>query len=587
MAQPKTLIRLFKPYIILFIGGMFYLASAQLEKFEHQATEQASSNIRFANSIIRSTIEATFGKLYFLKTSLNVPKTISDNSQQFNKISNEIIKKTPNVTDIIRYYPQSKEYISARSFSLSAEQIDSIEWHSINSVLRDFYISSVYQKPDSRWVFAIKHLEENLANEIWIEFDLLHTTQRLKELKVLNNGYVYVVDLATKRLVFHPDPKRIGSKSIQFDAGISQRILQGETSGQHEYYFQNHFKSSVFNVDNALNLALVAGTDRHDILTSSHQFTLTGIALGSLLLLWTSVNYITRQMNLLLGRLSKADNLESFKHNLKAALDSFTHNKGIQFCLHQPEKHTFSTIDYHGNTSAILSDLNLADSFTPGSIDYFTDKEVDPLAQKLKIHHNHYRIPLHSYKKLIAVIYISTSLPINQSILRLIKEYSEVSLSHLLLKHQMTCKDQLSNLDSKSNFKSAFEHYNNELGTYLALIDIDNLEDIEQSHGKATSTQIVQSTAEVLRLQFPKPKGLSMVHLGGKAFAVLFKANNDTDANYQVKQCRLAIASQKVTTSNSTLSLKAHAGFSAIEGNFNTTFTKAEQVKLIARRYTL
>lgn len=40
MALPKTLIRLFKPYILLLTGGMFYLAVIQLEKVEKTAANQ-------------------------------------------------------------------------------------------------------------------------------------------------------------------------------------------------------------------------------------------------------------------------------------------------------------------------------------------------------------------------------------------------------------------------------------------------------------------------------------------------------------------------------------------------------------------
>ncbi|HAH03642.1 MAG TPA: diguanylate cyclase, partial [Vibrio sp.] len=97
----------------------------------------------------------------------------------------------------------------------------------MDSVVDDFYISSIYQKPDGRWVFAVKHTAERLNEEIWIEFDLLHTTQGLRDLKTLNHGYVFVVDRATERLVFHPNPKRIGSKSISYHAGISHQLSQG------------------------------------------------------------------------------------------------------------------------------------------------------------------------------------------------------------------------------------------------------------------------------------------------------------------------------------------------------------------------
>ena len=200
MALPKTLIRLFKPYILLLTGGMFYLAVIQLEKVEKTAANQSSSNIRIANSIIRSNIEAVFGKLYLLEASLTLPKVTSTDDKQFRELSDNILKSTPNFSDIIRYRPQSQRYISTRGLPLSNERIAAIQWRSIDSVVEELYLSSVYQKADGRWVFAVKHTVERLNEEIWIEFDLLHTTQELSDLKTLNNGYVFIVDRATERL---------------------------------------------------------------------------------------------------------------------------------------------------------------------------------------------------------------------------------------------------------------------------------------------------------------------------------------------------------------------------------------------------
>ncbi|MFA0464481.1 diguanylate cyclase, partial [Vibrio sp. 10N.261.45.F1] len=100
----------------------------------------------------------------------------------------------------------------------------------------------------------------------------------------------------------------------------------------------------VFDADNSLNWVFVSGTDRHDILTSSHQFTLTGVVLGSLLLLWIGAHYLAHRLNMSLSQLNKVDDLASFKRELKAIFNSFTYQKGIQFCLYQAESHSFSTI---------------------------------------------------------------------------------------------------------------------------------------------------------------------------------------------------------------------------------------------------
>ncbi|CAH6857763.1 GGDEF domain-containing protein [Vibrio chagasii] len=584
MALPKTLIRLFKPYIILLTGGMLYLAAAQLEKVETAATNQSASNIRIASATIRSNIEAVFGKLYFLETSLGLPNTTDFSDQKFRELSDNILKRTPNFSDIIRYQPNSQHYVSTRGLPLSNEQIATIQWHSIDGVVEDFYISSVYQKADGRWVFAVKHTAEKLNEEIWIEFDLLHTTQGLRDLKTLNNGYVFVVDKATERLVFHPDPKRIGSKSISYHAGISHQLSQGQLAGKHEYYYQDNFKISVFDADNSLNWVFIAGTDRHDILTSSHQFTLTGLVLGSLLLLWIGANYLAYRLNVSLSQLNKMEDLASFKRKLKSILDNFTYHKGIQFCLYQPENHSFSTLDYHGNKSTVHCDKSLSERFVANAMVYRNGKDADPLARKLKIDQRHYCIPLYSRQQLIAVLYVNARLPISQSILRMIRDYTEVSLSNLLLQHQLSSKDLMTQLDNKSSFNIALENYANQPETYIALLDIDNFDHVNRAYGEAVGDKMIKLTAEALRSYFPKPKGLCLARVGGKEFAVLFKANGANDAKLQLDQCRIGVAEKTIVTPDISLSLGVSVGFSQIEGEPDTALALAEQAKLIAQQ---
>ena len=584
MALPKTLIRLFKPYIILLTGGMLYLAAAQLEKVETAATNQSASNIRIASATIRSNIEAVFGKLYFLEISLGLPNSTDFSDQKFRELSDNILKRTPNFSDIIRYQPNSQHYVSTRGLPLSNEQIATIQWHSIDGVVEDFYISSVYQKADGRWVFAVKHTAEKLNEEIWIEFDLLHTTQGLRDLKTLNNGYVFVVDKATERLVFHPDPKRIGSKSISYHAGISHQLSQGQLAGKHEYYYQDNFKISVFDADNSLNWVFIAGTDRHDILTSSHQFTLTGVVLGSLLLLWIGANYLAYRLNVSLSQLNKVEDLASFKRKLKSILDNFTYHKGIQFCLYQPENHSFSTLDYHGNKSTVHCDKALSERFVANAMVYRNGKDADPLARKLKITQRHYCLPLYSRQQLIAVLYVNANLPISQNILRMIRDYTEVSLSNLLLQHQLSSKDLMTQLDNKSSFNLALENYANQSETYIALLDIDNFDHLNRAYGEAVGDKMIKLTAEALRSYFPKPKGLCLARVGGKEFAVLFKANDANDAKFQLDQCRIGVAEKAIVTPDISLSLGVSIGFSQIEGEPDTALALAEQAKLIAQQ---
>lgn len=582
MALPKTLIRLFKPYLVILTGGMIYLAAAQLERMENSAREQSASNIRIANSIIGSNIEATLGKLYLLETSLEQGQTASKNA--FLTLSENILKRTPNFSDIVLYHSGTQQYLSSRGLSLPSTTLNDLKWHRIESLVEDFFVSSVYQKTDGRWVFAIKHTISERLQEIWIEFDLLHTTQGLRDLKTLDNGYVFVVDRSTERLIFHPDPSRVGSKSISYHAGISHQISQGETAGQHEYYYQDHFKVSVFNADNNLNWVFIAGTDRQDILTSSHQFTLTAVVLASLLLLWIVANYLIHRLNRALDLLNQVDDLASFKRQLKSVLNDFSYNNGIQFCLYNPNSHAFSTLDYHGNKSVVHTNKALAQSLLPDSLVYRNGRYADSLARNLKISQRHYCIPLHSRKQLLAVLYINSAFPISRSILRMIRSATETSLANLLLHHQLSCKDLMTQLDNKNNFNAALSSHLNAPDTFVALLDIDHFEHLNNAYGESIGDRLIKSTAEAIRAHFPKPKSLSLARIGGKEFAILFKANNERDAKAQLEQCRISIASTAIKTPDINLSASASIGFSILEGESESALALAEQAKVIAQQ---
>lgn len=582
MALPKTLIRLFKPYIIILTGGMIYLAAAQLERMEESAREQSASNIRIGNSIIRSNIEATFGKLYLLETSLKQGHAASKSA--FINLSENILKRTPNFSDIVLYHLDTHQYFSSRGLSLPSSTLNQLKWSKIDSITDDFYISSVYQKTDGRWVFAVKHTISDRPQEIWIEFDLLHTTQGLRDLKTLSNGYLFVIDRATERLIFHPDPTRIGTKSVSYHAGISHQLSQGETSGQHEYYYQDHFKVSVYDANNSFNWVFIAGTDRQDILTNSHQFTLTAIILGSLLLLWVVANYLIHRLNHALSLLNQVDDIASFKRQLKSVVGSFSYNSGIQFCLYDSNNHTFSTLDYHGNKSVVHTNQTLAQNFQPNSLIYRNGQYADSLARSLKITQRHYCIPLHSRNQLLAVLYINSALPINRSILRMIRRAAETSLANLLLHHQLSCKDLMTQLDNKNNFNTALSSHLNEPDTFVALLDIDHFEHLNNAYGDAVGDRLIKHTAEAIRSHFPKPKSLSLARIGGKEFAILFKANDESDAKLQLDQCRASIASDPLRTPDIDLSTSVSIGFSSLEGESESALALAEQAKVIAQQ---
>jgi GGDEF domain-containing protein len=77
---------------------------------------------------------------------------------------------------------------------------------------------------------------------------------------------------------------------------------------------------------------------------------------------------------------------------------------------------------------------------------------------------------------------------------------------------------------------------------------------------------------------------MCLARIGGKEFAILFKANDAKDAKFQLDQCRVRIAEKTITTPNITLSLSVSVGFSQLEGERDSALALAEQAKLIAQQ---
>ncbi|MFA0196920.1 GGDEF domain-containing protein, partial [Vibrio artabrorum] len=74
--------------------------------------------------------------------------------------------------------------------------------------------------------------------------------------------------------------------------------------------------------------------------------------------------------------------------------------------------------------------------------------------------------------------------------------------------------------------------------------------------------KMIKVTSESIRWNFPKPKSLCIARVGGKEFAVLFKANDPKDAKFQLEQCRIGVAEKSITTPDITLPLSVSIGFS-------------------------
>lgn len=568
MALPKLVAHALRPYVILLSFCMAYFAYQQFKTSEQNAYLQSFANLNTASHLVSAQIEAASSKLFLLDDAKSIT--------QFNYTAKRILKHSPIYADVIYVNNETMQTRSVLLHSTKAQQDPNIIWTPLVKMSPNIAISSLYEKAPGYWVFAVKYSPDH-QHQIWLEFDLMHATQSLRGLRTLNDGYVFVIDRHTERLIFHPDPTRIGSPSISYHGGVSELIASGQQFGRHEYYYQDQFKMTVFDANNPLDWVFISGTDRSDILAASNQFTLTGIFIASLLFIIISISYLIHQLNHALRLLNQQTEVADFKSQFRATVDRFLSHQGVQFCLYDSENDQFSTLDFHGNSTIIMCDANLASYFMPGDIQYKGKHQADPLAQKLMIRSRHYSLPLFSNKELIAVIYIKAFFPNFHTLVRMIRDYSEIALSNVLLHKKLMSKDVMTQLDNKHIIRAAIDQNIDNEHVFFALVDIDRFQRINDEHGHKCGDKIIRETAEIMQTCFSKPRAISHARYGGDEFCVLFHATDENDAYEQCDIFRQLIEKRGYLHNNQPLHYTISMGVTRVWASQHITIDQADK----------
>ncbi|SON52258.1 diguanylate cyclase domain-containing protein [Vibrio tapetis] len=571
MALPKFLIKFLRPLLITLIGYMVLLAYQQLNRSEEIAIKQSHANLRTASVLIDSHIESTINKFFILEQTW-----LHKGFSAYQDVVKQVLLETPTYSDIILHSEAKDSYTSLHGTEISSEMAESLSWHKIHNHNQEFEVSTVYEKEPGHWVFAIRHSNPKLLYNMWIEFDLLYVTQHLQSLKTLQDGYLFIVDQDTQRLIYHPDAKLIGKKSIAYLSGIEQQILEGNQTDLIEYYYKDNFKLSVFDSNNNLGWVYVSGTDRADIMKSSAQFSLTAAVLFVMLLLFVAINYLLRQLNLEFQALSNTTNRLEFKNQLKHIFKRFCCHKGVQLCLFERENHTFFTVDYHGELTAIMEDKRFSDSISDNAIHYYSGNNRDDLAKRLRFQSRHYRVPLFYHQELLGVIYMHASLPTHRTILSIIQGAAENALCNLLLKEKATFKDPMTQLDNKFLFAKSLERVIKKGQGYLAFIDIDELKSINQCLGHFHGDHTIVETAKQLQALFPKPTVKSIARLSGGEFCILFNASNNKEAYAYLEALRDTISQHDYSFEHQPLNITLSVGLTRITDCQQSSINRAD-----------
>ncbi|RJX65208.1 GGDEF domain-containing protein [Vibrio sinensis] len=547
---------------------MLYLAYQQLKTSEHDAYQQSLANVNTASNLISAQIEAAISKLYLLEDTTSVSK--------FDNTAQRILKHNPVYSDIIYVNNVTGQYRSMKLKPTNSEKNAHIQWSKLSKLSNQLAVSSLYEKKPGQWVFAVRYTPTQ-EHQIWIEFDLMHTTQSLRGLRTLTDGYVFVIDRNTGRLIFHADPNRIGTPSVSFHGGISELISHGSLFGDHEYYYRDQYKVSVYDADNPFNWVFISGTDRSDILQDSYQFSLAALVIASLLVIAIGFKYLSQRFNQSIRELSQQETLTDYKQHLRFILDQFCDHKGVQFCLYDNNHGHFSTIDFHGNTHVVLTDKNLAAQFEPNIIKNVSSRGADTLAKKLQITSRHYAIPLFDKSELIGVVYMQVSYSTFKSILHLIRNYAEISLANLILNQSLRSQDVMTHLDNKLTIRGEIDNHLGHTNVFFALIDIDHFKRINDTHSHLCGDLVILKTAEMMEKCFKKPKAISLARYGGEEFCVLFHATDEHDAYEQCDIFRQVIDHANMNFSGRDVHFTVSIGVTNVKESQHVTIGAADK----------
>jgi diguanylate cyclase (GGDEF)-like protein len=219
----------------------------------------------------------------------------------------------------------------------------------------------------------------------------------------------------------------------------------------------------------------------------------------------------------------------------------------------------------------------MGDRFVPKSLTYTGKRYADPLAQKLQINSRHYTIPLFDKENLIAVIYMKAMFPTYRSILRMIRDYSEVALTNLLLQKKLLSKDVMTQLDNKLTLREKIDIHLNSQDTYLAILDIDHFTTLNTQFGHQCGDQVILHTAELMMKYFHKPGAISLARYGGEEFCLLFKANDESHAFEQCEHLRQMVENSDLVYDLQQLNYTVSIGITVARESQNTTIGRADK----------
>ncbi|MGL6261967.1 GGDEF domain-containing protein [Vibrio sp. WXL210] len=547
--------------------GLFTTGAAQLAQQQEQRDKQSQRNLQIAHEVLAAQLNNAMSKLRLLEQASREPTHL--------QLATTALKKNIAFNDIILVDARQERYLSLATNTQYAMLDSNLRWHQVEDISEQFWVSSAYQTASGTWVFALRDGDSSNQQSFWIEFDLRYLAARLNALKPMASDSLFVVEKHTATIIIHPNMDLVGTSFDSDDADVQTLLsLDGETRNSLDFH-PTALKVGDWYIDDHNGWVLLSG--QKDQLMSNNLLPWALMILSLLCVVILLYQYLAKQLTDALEHIAQYQELNQFKGAVKSLFDRFTYHSGVSLCLFDTESQQFQTIDYHGNRHTVLVDRVLGEQLSQQPVTYSRRQRKDPLAKTLNLRRGHYVIPLRGDKGLSGVIYLQTRLPAPKVLLNMVQSYCAMALNRALLKAKVTNKDALTQLENKQTIRAQINQHLGQAQIYFALLDIDQLKQINATHGHLVGDKVIAHIAKLLQTCFTKPNALCLARYGGGQFCILFRACDEANAYEQCELLRLAVEQARVEAESTLVECQISIGISQIRDSQQTTINRADK----------
>ncbi|QUJ68474.1 GGDEF domain-containing protein [Photobacterium sp. GJ3] len=582
----KYLINLVIPVFLILVTVLIYVGYSDYKAIQHSAYAQSRANVNVAQDYLNQHHTAAGNQLYLLAEILKKQGDLSS----FLSAAQYIVERQNKFLEI-------GLLIGTSYYGTDGFRVDSVSgkapdrpWYDKDQLPGETFLSPIYQsKSTQQWCVAMVRkvaVSDQTDVRILIELDVSAMSADLSDLKTMEDGYVFGVDVITHEVVIHPEPERLGTKSVGTKLGLVKQISAGEKSGEiPSYEYKNEFKFSVYDTNDRFGWVLLSGTRNHEITASALKMGVVGGTLLMILIFILLVGYLFSRVHQVGGQLLDALEFEELHIQLSKLLNDTIGSSQVYLFVMNEKEGILEEHSYHLREN-VPPDLFCRLSGCQ-QLGRYCRPEQDPIVRRIAPRESCIRLPLVNMsrhgesscptKQLIGLLYIIRPGMTYPLFAKMIVNYAVSALNQLLLAHHIRSEDQMTGLKNKNflrkQMESRLEDTDNRY--YLAMIDIDDFKSINDTYGHLFGDQVILQIAALMHQSFHS--NTVLCRYGGEEFAVLMEApDSETAREKLVAFCR-SVSAEDIHAQDKRCSLTVSIGFSLLADGMEFTISQADK----------